>query len=145
MTSILLLDSILFLFSLPDYPGSFTLVALVPHSMQIQGDTFYSSHFPILKYKFYHSMLSLPSLKYKYCLAHLYKLCLSSRESQPFFLVPSSHSHAIHVSIIKTSVYVQWSSTRGLNFLGEMFQNPREAGKDTQTLEMPLGRIDSAV
>lgn len=97
MTSILLLDSILFLFSLPDYPGSFTLVALVPHSLQIQGDTFYSSHFPTLKYKFYHSMLSLPSLKYKYCLAHLYKLCLSSRESQPFFLVPSSHSHAIHV------------------------------------------------
>lgn len=30
-------------------------------------------------------MLSLLSLKYKYCLAHLYKLCLSSRESQPPF------------------------------------------------------------
>ena len=107
MTSILLLGSILFLFSLLDYPDSFILVVLVPHSMQTQGDMYYSSHFPILKYKFSHSMLSLPSLKYKYCLAHLYKLCLSSRESQPFFLVPSSHSHAIHVSIIKTSLYGQ--------------------------------------
>ena len=96
-----------------------------------QGDMYYSSHFPMLKYKFYNSMLSLPSLKYKYCLAHLYTLCLSSRESQPFFLVPSNHSHATHVSIIKTSLYRQWSSTRGLNFPGKMFQNPKEAGKDT--------------
>ena len=122
---------LLFFFSLLDYPDSFTLLILVPQSTQTQGDMYYSSHFPMLKYKFYNSMLSLPSLKYKYCLAHLYTLCLSSRESQPFFLVPSNHSHATHVSIIKTSLYRQWSSTRGLNFPGKMFQNPREAGKDT--------------
>lgn len=90
-----------------------------------------------LEIQFSYSMLSLHTLTYKYSGLSIQTVSfIANQESQLFFLVPSNHPHALHTSIIKTALYIQWFSTRDLHVPGEIFQNPREAGWGTETLKM---------